>query len=234
MLRDSFFPSLDCTMTLQEFLTAACRRWYVFAVALLAATGAFFGLSASGGVYSSQPILSFNFPGAASVAVDNGVNDEGVIAFAATVAQAVNNGRPIERYAAEDAPLYGAGAREEIRVGVPNVGGQWGTSFTRAEIAISVVGRSEDWVRRQQNILIGRVREVADQEQAGRGVPPGERITPQLLPLSTRIEFVGSSGVQKALSLSALLSAAVIVGGSASVLLDRWSRGRRTPLGEGR
>jgi hypothetical protein len=219
----------DLTMTL-------LRRWYVLVVALLEAGGAFFGLSSSGGVYSTQPGLSFTFPGAPSILPDNGVNDEGVIAFAATVAEVVNNGRPIERYAADDAPLYGAGAREEIRIGVPNVGGQWGTSFTRAEISISIIGKSEEWVREQQTALIARVREVAEGEQAGRGVPEQDRVTPQLLPLSTRIEFIGSTTPQKALAAGALLCAAVLVGGWAAVGLDRRLRHRASDqeLGAGR
>lgn len=214
-------------MTLLDLVAILLRRWYVLLAFIVMALAAFLALAADGGVYSTKPILSFSFPGSQAIAADSGLNDENVIAFAATVAEVVNNGRPIERYAAEDAPLYGAGAREEIRVGVPNVGGQWVTSFARAEIAISIVGRSEAWVHEQQARLVASVMEAAEKEQDARGVPETDRITPQVLPLSTRIELIDSSGAQKAMAMSALLLAALITGAWACVLLDRLLNGRR-------
>jgi hypothetical protein len=225
-------------MTFRDLVLIVGRRWYVV-VGSVAIAVAGFALSAmNGGVYVTKPIIAFVLPGAGTLAADNGLEVEGVIAFASAVAESVNNGRPIERYAAEDAPLYGAGVSEEVRVGVPNVGGQWGTSFTRAEIAISIVGKSHAWVEEMQQEMVDRVTAAANAEQKLRGVPASARIEPELLPLSTNIEHVSSSTSQRVMAFTALTVAALIVGCCLATLLDgvivgksaRWQRsGRRSP-----
>ncbi|WP_029145914.1 hypothetical protein [Microbacterium luticocti] len=211
-------------MTLADLLGALARRWYVVVVVCASGGMLFAWLSASGGVYSSEPVIAFAFPGARIIEPDNGVADEDVIAFALAVGEAVNNGRPVERYAAADAPLYGAGARQQVQVSVPNAGGQWGISYTRAEIVVSIVGHTREWVQQTQDETIQNVFAVAAREQDLHGVPANRRITPSVLPLSTRIEYIGAGGTQRLLALGALAAATALVAGWAAVTWDRAAR----------
>ncbi|QEO15037.1 hypothetical protein FLP10_11880 [Agromyces intestinalis] len=216
-------------MTFRDLVLVLLRRWYVLAVVFAVAISGFVWLDRSGGSYVSKPIVAFMLPGGVALRPDNGIDAEGVIGFAATIAEAVNNGRPIDRYAAEDAPAYGAGVREGVRIGVPNVGGQWGMSFTRAEIAVSIVGRTEEWVKARQREVLGRILTTADREQAMRGAAPDAHIDTFVMPLSTSIEHVQSSTRDRLLALGAILAAALITGGWLAVLLDRGLRRFRRP-----
>jgi len=208
-------------MTFRDLVRVLLRRWYVLVLLIAVAVGGFLLLDRSGGTYSTKPIIAFMLPGGQMVSSENGIEAEGVIGFAATVAEAVNNGRPIDRYAAEDAPAYGAGVREGFRIGVPNVGGQWGLSFTRAEIAISVVGRTEAWVAAKQAELVDRVLATAEQEQELRGTTASSHIETYVMPLSTNIEHAEASTRDRAFALGALLAAGVLAGSWAAILTER-------------
>ncbi|WP_019180088.1 hypothetical protein [Microbacterium yannicii] len=227
-------------MDLRDLAGILLRRWYVVVVALAAAAAAFLALLSDGGVYASKPVVAFMLPGAQSTDPDNGVNLDALILFATTVAETVNNGRPVARYAAEDAPAYGAGDTEQIRVAVPSVGGQWSTAFARAEVAISIVGPTEEWVKARQQELIDAVFDAADGQQGLRSVPEDQRIEALLLPLSMNIEYVASTRWQQIVAAAALGVAAVIVGGWLALLLDRAVKSRRergrsrTGSGDGR
>ncbi len=218
-------------MILRELLAAVARRWYVILAALLLAA-VVFGLARDAGTtYSTKPIVGFLLPGHTVARADNGLEAEGVIAFATTIAESVNNGRPVERYAADDAPLYGAGISREVRIGVPDQGGQWGSSFTRAEIAISVVGDSEAWVRATQEHLVATVLAAATAEQDARGVPDASRIETYVVPLSTRVEEISRGRTQTLLAVGALGAAGLMSGIWGAAMLDRTIARRRPGVG---
>ena len=174
-----------------------------------------------GGVYSTRPVIQFLRPGAGALQPDNGLQDDDVIGFALTVAQSVNNGHPVEQYASPNAPLYGAGLRQQVRIGVPNTAGQWGTSYGRAEIAISIVGTSRTWVEQTQSALIARVVDSARANQEAVRTPPEQWMKTNVQPASTTIEHVVSSTSSRAFALAALMAAATLVGGWCCVMVDR-------------
>lgn len=215
-------------MTFVDAVLAIWRRWYAFALVLALAVGGFVMLDARGGLYASKPVIQFMRPGAGALQIYNGLEDEDIIGFAQTVAEAVNQGHPVERYALDEAPLYGAGVRKEVRVGVPSTGGQWGTSWNRAEIAISIVGTSRTWVEDTQRTLIMRVLESARVNQDVLKAPLADRVSYTILPASTTIEHITGSTSSRAAALAAVLAAGVLVGGWFAVALDRMiRRGRR-------
>ncbi|WP_425956195.1 hypothetical protein [Xylanimonas sp. McL0601] len=214
-------------MTFVDAMLAIWRRWYVLALALAVAGAGFVMLDAHGGLYSSKPIIQFMRPGASILEIYNGLDNEDIIGFAQIVAEAVNNGHPIERYALDEAPLYGAGLRQQVRVGVPNTGGQWGTSYSRAEIAISVVGTSRAWVQDTQRVMITRVLEAARASQDALNAPENDRVSYAILPASTTIEHITSLKSTRAAALAAMMGAGTLVGAWCALTLDRWLLRRR-------
>jgi len=214
-------------MTLREVLSAVGRRWYVLLAAVLLAVGAFFSWHRGGGVWVATPVVTFLRPGAHILTPENGLKDQNIISFASTVAQEINNGHAPESFAADDAPLYGAGLRQGVRISVPNVGGQWSTSYSDAEIIIQVVSTDRAWVESTQQDLLGKVGLIAAAAQNEAGTESADRITTTIMPLSTQIGRVTSGRSTTVEALGALLLAATITGGWASVALDSLRKGAR-------
>jgi hypothetical protein len=176
-------------------------------------------------------VVSFTLPGKVTLAAESGLGDESVISFASAVAEEINGGRPALRYAADDAPFYGAGVREGVSVGLPNVGGQWVTSFDRAQIEIQIVGRSSESVRQSQAELLQRVTDVARTLQEDAGIPASEQISTTVAPLTTEVDHVTSSRSSQLAAFGSLGVAAMIVAAWLSVVADRLHviSSRRTP-----
>lgn len=208
-------------MTLHELLQSMGRRWYVVVVVLGAAVLAAIGFARDGGLYSTRTVVVFTLPGEPTLLPDNGTGDASIIGFAAAVAQEVNGGRPAVSYASADAPSYGAGVRQGVWVGLPNAGGQWTTSFARAEIEIQVVGRTAQWVRQTQQSTLARIETIADGQQIAAGAVETERVTTSIAPLTTQIEYIEATRSSRILAFTAMAVAAVIVSAWLSLLLDR-------------
>jgi hypothetical protein len=206
---------------LREFAGSVLRRWYVLVFVVGLALAAFALLLRGGGVYVAQPIIEFRLPGSDAVSAVNGVENDTVIAFAVTVAQSVNNGHAVVKYASDDAPPYGAGVRQGVTIAVPNVGGQWNVSYTRAQIAVTVVGATAQWVHATEDALLDRVVAASTALQQRENVPDSGRIESTVLPLSTDVQYISASRTQQALAASALIIAGLVTGSWLSVLLDR-------------
>lgn len=218
-------------MTLAETLAALLRRWYVPAAVLLIAAVAFLGWHRTGGTWEATPVVTFLRPGAHVLTPDNGLKDDSIIAFASATAQEVNEGHPPERFAADDAPLYGAGLRTGVRVSVPSVGGQWTTSLSDAEIVIQIVGTDRAWVTQTQTTLLAKVDRISEAAQLRSGTAPSDRITTSVMPLSTQISRVQSGTKTTALALLALGLAGLLVGGWLAIRLDVLLRRRASADG---
>lgn len=210
-------------MTLREVLRAALRRWYVVsAVLLIGAFGAFL-LQRDGGTFATRTSVVFTLPGEAPLLPENGATDERVIAFAAGVAQELNGGRPVETYAAADAPSYGAGVREGVWVGLPNYGGQWVQSYGLAQIEVQIVGRTEEGVRSIQTEMLDRVSEIAVARQVESGVSEAERIQTSIIPLTSQIDHISASRSATLLAFAAMGAASLLVGLWLAVRLENGS-----------
>jgi hypothetical protein len=208
-------------MTLREVLGVLGRRWYVLLAAVLVAVGAFFAWHRAGGVWVATPVVTFLSPGSHILMPENGLKDQNIISFASTVAQEINNGHDPESFAADDAPLYGAGLRQGVRVSVPNVGGQWSTSYSDAEIIMQIVSTDKAWVEATQSRLLANVDLIAAAAQRENGIGADEQIVTNVMPLSTQVSRVTSGRSTTVEALAALLFAAFLAGGWASVAVDR-------------
>lgn len=208
-------------MGLRELLQAMGRRWYVALVVFALAGAGTAALERDGGLYVTRTVVLFTLPGQASLLPDSGVADASIIGFAASVAETVNGGRPPQMYAAADAPAYGAGVRQGVWIGLPNLGGQWATNYSRAEIEVQIVGRTERWVRETQSRTVAHIVDVADSRQSAAGADDDSRVTASLAPLTSEIEHVLPSRPAQLIAVVAMAAAAVLVSAWASVALDR-------------
>jgi hypothetical protein len=226
-------------VTFGQVVTAVLRRWYVPLVVLVAAAAITTQLVKSGGLYSTRtvvmlvnsrplPVYPPRPPGSPQVAIgpDNGSENDNIIAFAGAVANDVNNGRPVVRYAQDDAPLYGAGISQGVFVGLPDDGGQWMTSFTRAELEIEIVGPTHDYVASMQQELLLKVSTRVRELQGPAYDNPDSRILTQVVSPSLEIDHVSASGSQLVMAVASMLTAALIVGSWGTVRLDALLRGR--------
>lgn len=220
-------------MTFREVVTVMLRRWYVPVALVLCAVGVTMVLARNGGLYSTRTVVYFIHlqPNRVAIGPQNGTEDEGLIAFAGAVAAEVNNGRPVTRYAWDEAPLYGAGMRQGILVGLADVGGQWTTSYTRAEIVIQVVGPSRDWVQATQQELIQKAfdKSVDLQRISSGDVDP--RVRAEVSPMTTQIDHISASRIEVAAAYAALVTAALLLSAWAALLLDRRLAARSADAG---
>jgi hypothetical protein len=208
-------------MTLSEVLRSALRRWYVVLfVVIVGACGALW-LQKDGGTYATRTSVVFTLPGQGALLPENGVTDERVIAFAAVVAQALNNGEPAAAYATADAPSYGAGVRQGVWVGLPNLGGQWVQSYGLAQVELQIVGRTESFVKQKQSELLKRVTDIATTTQEQSDVPADARIRTSVVPLTTQINHIEPSRSAELLGFGAIGAASITVGTWLAIQLDR-------------
>lgn len=211
---------------LYDVLSALGRRWYVSAAVLILVVAAFFTWHRVGGVWVATPVITFLRPGAQILEPENGLKDESIIGFASTVATQINQGHAPESFAADDAPLYGAGLRQGIRVSVPNIGGQWSTSYSDAEIIIQVVGTDRAWVESTERSLLRDVDLYAAAAQKEAGTSSKFQIVTSVMPLSTQLSHVVSGKQTTVEALGALLFAGLLVGCWGSISLDEALRRR--------
>lgn len=212
-------------MTLYDLLGILWRRWYVLLVvfALTAAGGWVF--AKDGGLYVTRTLVSFEAPDSGPWE-EGGSSDRGIILFAAAVATEVNGGAAPMNYSSADAPFYGAGIRQGVRVGLPDTGGQWGVVYNKAAITIDVVSADRDWVADRQRELLVAVADAAAQRQGG--IPRENQIVVSVEPLSETIAQVSPTRITQALAVAALAAVALLAGGWLAVAWDR----RRRAAGE--
>lgn len=222
-------------MTLRELLSVLGRRWYFTVLATLCAAALFASFWAGQGLYATKTVVWFTWPSTSVLSVYNGSTNEDVLAFAGVVATTINRGRDVVRYSSSSAPYYGAGIREGVQVGLRDEGSQWEASVGQSVIELQIVGPTEEWVADRQRDLLGQIDEIAraHQLQAGPDVP---RIDVAIEPLTERIDEIVPSRTAKLAAGAALLAAAVLAGGLASVWLDRPLReaGRKRRAGTSR
>lgn len=216
-------------MTVREILVTMLRRWYIPLSALLCAALVTLALARDGGVYTTSTVVTFMRSSSTTLSPDNGTDDSSVVAYAGAVVNAINNGRPPAPYSMSDAPFYGAGVREGVRVDLADDGNQWVSTFSRSDVEIQIVGRTLDRVEAEQQQMIDLVLSFADAEQAVLMVPVEDRITAVVAPLTTQIDYVHPSPTSQAVAAGAMLTVALIVGAWGSVAVDRLLTRRRVP-----
>jgi hypothetical protein len=207
-------------MSAHEILRLLLRYWWL-TLTVFVLTGALaVSLFASAGAFTSRTVVSFTLPSAA--ALDTGGSSEaGVITLAAAVAREVDDPTLRPRYSDPDARAFGAGIRRGVLVGLPDSGGQWTVSYDRADIYIDVVGPTREWVARQQQDAIDRIRQVATAQQDAIGLAPSSRVTITVQPLTTDIEGIVPSRSLRILAGTALFTAALVVSVFAVIAADR-------------
>lgn len=207
-------------MTVRQIGSAMLRRWYISLAALVCVAITTVLLAQDGGIYTTKTVISLLRPTTTSLSPDNGTTDRSVIAFAAAVALNTNGGELAEGYSKADAPYYGAGVREGTLVELANIGNQWVSTVNKAEIQIDIVGRTSDWVASRQEKLVARALATANSLQDAVGVPPENRVSAYVVPLTTQIEYVAPSRRAQLAAAVAMLAAALIVAAWASVTVD--------------
>jgi len=214
-----------CLVTFRDILSATARRWYIPLVVIAAAAGLLALFAGDGGVYATRTVITFTLPQTTSLTPGNGAADRSLIAFAGAVAGEVNNGRPAARYSTDDAPFYGAGIREGVLVALPSAGNQWYSDYSRAEIELQIVGRSEAWVSQRQQELVAAILRTADERQDALAPLAQDRIEVEVVPLTLSIERVAASRTTQVSAAAGMLLAAAIVSCWLAVRVDR-RRGR--------
>lgn len=217
-------------MTFRQLLCVMWRRWYIVLLAVLCA-GAFTAAQArSSGLYTTRTIVYFIHQSKDSVTpwLSNQAGDQSLVDFAGTIANEVNAGRPSVRYASETAPLYGVGVRQAVRVGLVDSGGQWWSSFSRAEIEIQVVGPTHEWVQGQQREVLDAIDNRTRSAQGSTWDDPNARITPVVVPVTSSIDHVAPSRFEQLAAVAAMLAAALLVGGAGAVFVDGRMAARRS------
>lgn len=214
-------------MTFRDVLSVMLRRWYIPLAFIACAMFATVVLARDGGGYTTTTVVTFTRPDRSSLST-NGTNDVSVLAFAGTVVQVINNGRPPPRYSLSDAPFYGAGVREGVLVELANEGNQWVSNFTRSDVEIRIVGRSIDWVETRQRQLVAQVTSLVDSQQAAVDTTPTNRIRAAVVPLTMRIEQVTASRTSRLAGGGAMFAAALTVGAWGAVTADRLLLTRRS------
>jgi hypothetical protein len=214
-------------MTFRDIVGAVLRRWYVPLIVLACTALVTVLFARDGGSYSSRTVVTFMLPPETTLSPDNGTDDSSVVAFAGAIVNAINNGRPPAPYSTSDAPYYGAGVREGIRVDLADSGNQWVSTFNRSDVEIRIVGRSEQWVQAQQDRMIELVLSFADAEQATLSIPADDQIKASVAPLTTEIEQVSVSQNIRLAAIGAMTAVAAIVSVGASITLDRLMRRHR-------
>jgi hypothetical protein len=208
-------------MPFRDVLEAMTHRWYITLAAVTLAAFLVITLGRGGGTYSTRTVVTFTLPHTTDLTPQNGSGDPNLIAFAGAVAQQINDGKPAALYASDDAPLYGAGVRQGVLVGLPNDGSQWMASYSRAEIEIQVVGRTENWVAAKQRLLLDEVLRIAGQQQSSVSTPADQRFTVAVMPVTSNIDHIIASRTSKLEAYVAALVAALLVSGWVSINLER-------------
>jgi hypothetical protein len=211
-------------MTVLDLGSTILRRWYVVVVALIFAAFGGYLLQGSGGLYTSETVVSFLLPKETSLSPNSGLDDTSVIAFSGVVARAAGSGRAPVNYSTDDAPLYGAGLRQGVVLALPNSGNQWSTAYLRAELVLRIVGPTKEWVAQQQDDVLTRIIQVADAQQFS-VASEDARIQVSPVPLTKQIFHIAPSRSETIAAFLALLIAAFIVGAWGAVLVDRAIRG---------
>jgi len=214
-------------MTVRTILRILLRRWYVMLLVLGAAgAGTAYLVAHADGVYSTRTIVNFLYSYESSLALDGSVKDDDVIAFAGAVAAEVVPGRDAVRYAAGDAPYYGAGLREGVLVGLVDYGNQWTPSYGVAAIEIQIVGESLAWVQARQREALARIEHSPYVIQQ-----PGDitDLVPRVDPLSLQIQHITPSRTALVAAVAALGGAGLLAAGALSVGVDRLAHRSSAP-----
>jgi len=198
------------------------RKWYAVIAVFAATASLFYHLSSEGGTYSTRTVVDFQLAGTSDLDRYNGFTDKSVISFASAVATRVNNGRAPQGYGLSDAPLYGAGIRQGTVISLPNEGNQWISMYRDAEIEIQVVGRSAEWTRATQQLLVRKVIDTARQLQGpSSSIDPEARISFAAVPVTAQIDYIAASRSSRIAAASGLFIAASITSVWLAVSLDR-------------
>lgn len=217
-------------VTVREVLSAIGKRFYVLLAILLVFAGATYLFYKDGGTYSTRTTVTFTLPARSTLLPESGTGDLSIIAFAGTVATAINQGKPAPTFSDANAPYYGAGVRQGIMVSLRNGGNQWITNFPSATIDIQIVGRTRAWVYQHQQEALKQIMDVAAAQQAATVTPESDRITAHVAPLSTDIQLIAPGRSELILAGAAMGLAGLVTGCSAAVIVDRsirsWRRRR--------
>jgi hypothetical protein len=110
-------------------------------------------------------------------------------------------------------------------------GSQWAPSFDSAVIEIQIVGRTYEWVRDQQAVVLGEIEQAVNAQQETNG-PADNRLSAIVEPLTKRINHITYSRSTLFAGVGAMAAAALIVGAWVAVLAEgRVRRFRRVAPG---
>lgn len=178
-------------MTSRDLLHAVARRWLLVNLAIALTVLAIYGTTFAKGVYWTSVDVVFIPPSR-----DNGGNviegqSETLVHFASLIDQELRGARDDINLLSPSASLFGQGAREGVAIRLPDTGGQWLSSFQKAQLKIEAVGPTPSVV---DSLLREALRDVVgavDERQVKSGVKAGDRITTILSPQQPTVEYVG-------------------------------------------
>ncbi|MEX1079881.1 MAG: hypothetical protein WED09_12335 [Homoserinimonas sp.] len=212
-------------MTFTDILRSLLRRWYVMLSALACIAVAILMVARVDGVYSVRVNLVFLPPPiATSDANTLRWSSESLVNFAAVVERSYNGNTPQPRFASLDAPIYGSGQTSALKVFLPNVGGQWSSSFTDATLIVEAVDPDLKTVERRLDTAVAELQELALELQRAEGVDENQLISVLISDETSGVRFVQGSTARAAASIVVL---GLGIGGVAAVLVDRVLMRRR-------
>lgn len=205
-------------MTFRDIVGAMLRFWYVCLVILAAIGILSWRYDRTSGCYTTDTLVTFTKPATSTLQLGNGTNDPSLISFAGAIVNEINGGHSTPLYATTSAPIYGAGVRQGISVGLPNGGGQWSNTFATAAIQIQIVGRTPGWVEGKQRWILARISQATRSQQST--TPSAGHIAATVEPLSTEIHAVLPTRSSRWTAFAALGLAGAISAGTASIVAD--------------
>lgn len=209
-------------MTIWDALRAIVHRWYVLALAVLAALAVSYTVVQAPGVYWSRAEVTFLAPTSTTFPNALRTTSSDLVATAAVVAKRVNDGRTSNKMADPSVTLFGEGVRDGWSVRLPDYGGQWARSYPRQVLDVQVVGPTADGVRARQTELVAAIDSELDRFQEG--VAARDRVTTTVVPTDPTIYLVTGSRT-RALAMVWLLAGAAALAGT--VIVDAFSERRR-------
>jgi len=158
-----------------EMLRALRRHWLVVVVGLLITFGAVAGVRQVPGVYETRVTLILLPPGNA---VPNPLlaSDPSLVATAAVLQRAVEQGTVINTMASNDVTISGLGERHGWSVRLPPSGNQWVFWFDRAVLDVQAVGSTPEEVDDQLVAAKEKIDAALARIQDGAAVPASARI----------------------------------------------------------
>ena len=198
-------------MTIWEAFGALLRRWYVVVAGLLVAGSLLMYVEVQEPVYFSRASAYFFAPSSLVNPNVLRVASLDLVTAAGVVAKRVNANEVMAETASMEVTLFGRGIMDGSAVLLPDNGGQWSVSYNRQELDVQVVAASPEEVQERQSAIFEQIQTELATLQDELGVPPGNRITTEIVPTRPAVILVTGERRRAQMMIVALSAVGVLL-----------------------